>query len=220
MSIFLLILGIFLFICLVIVHEFGHFKAARRNGVEAEEFGIFFPPRIWSRKMRSGFTFSINALPLGGFVKFKGEHDADTEKGSFGAASLWVKTKIMLAGIFMNLLTAFVIFTFLAIVGLPQIFPNQFTISKDPVASQKVYAQTVEPNSPASAAGFRDNYRIISVSSINGQPKVITAPNTLTDITQSFAGKNVKITYINGSGQTVTKETKLRSNNTEIVTKD
>src|SRR5471032_155894 len=117
MSVFLLIVGIVLFICLIIAHEFGHFIVARRNGVEVEEFGIFFPPRLYSHKTKAGWLFSINALPLGGFVRLKGEHDSDTEPGTFGAASGWVKSKIMAAGVVMNLLTALALFTILALVG-------------------------------------------------------------------------------------------------------
>src|SRR5215469_16636955 len=104
MAIVLLIVGIILFILLVVVHEWGHFIAARRNGVEVEEFGIFFPPHLYTHKTKSGWLFSINLIPLGGFVKLKGEHDTDTEKGSYGAASLWAKTKIMTAGVAMNYL--------------------------------------------------------------------------------------------------------------------
>src|SRR5262245_23855485 len=111
MTILLLILGILLFIGLVVLHELGHFLAARRNGVDVEEFGIGFPPRAWQRKTRKDFIFSLNWLPIGGFVKLKGETDSATEKGSFGAASFRTKTKIMLAGVGMNLLAAFVIFT-------------------------------------------------------------------------------------------------------------
>src|SRR6266581_4953519 len=111
MGIFLLVIGILLFIGLVVVHEFGHFIAARRNGVEVEEFGIFFPPRLYRRKTKAGWDFTINLLPLGGFVRLKGEHDSDTKPGTFGAASLWVKSKIMAAGVAMNLVTALVLFT-------------------------------------------------------------------------------------------------------------
>ena len=72
MSILIFIIGILLFIALVIIHELGHFWVARRNGVEAEEFGIFFPPALYKRKTKKGWIFSINLLPLGGFVKLKG----------------------------------------------------------------------------------------------------------------------------------------------------
>src|SRR5680860_1191041 len=103
-----------MFVGLVVVHEFGHFIAARRNGIEVEEFGIGFPPRAMVLTKKKGTTFTLNWLPLGGFVKLKGEHDADTQKGSFGAASLLAKVKVMVAGVGMNLATAFVLFTILA----------------------------------------------------------------------------------------------------------
>ena len=109
-----MILGFVLFVLLVVVHEYGHFIMARRNNVEVEEFGIGFPPRAWKKKLKSGMLFTINWLPLGGFVKLKGEHDADKAKGSYGAASLWAKTKIIGAGVVMNLLVAIAMFTLLA----------------------------------------------------------------------------------------------------------
>lgn len=84
-----------LFIGLVVVHEYGHFIMARRNGVDVEEFGIFFPPALYKRKTKAGWIFSLNLLPLGGFVRLKGEHDTDTEPGSFGAANLSAKNTTM-----------------------------------------------------------------------------------------------------------------------------
>src|SRR5690348_9582130 len=102
----LLILGLILFVALVIVHEYGHYKAARRGGVDVEEFGIGFPPKVWGKKLKSKMLLSINLLPLGGFVRLKGEHDADKGKGTYGAAPLNTKVKIMMAGVVMNLLVA------------------------------------------------------------------------------------------------------------------
>ena len=84
------ILGIILFISLVVLHEYGHFLVAKKNGVEVEEFGIGFPPKLFGKKMGKGIFegyYTINLLPLGGFVKLKGENDADKRKGSLGAAS-------------------------------------------------------------------------------------------------------------------------------------
>src|ERR1700761_4084260 len=121
MAILLLILGLVLFIGLVVVHEFGHFIMARRNGVEVEEFGIFFPPRLYKHKTKGGWLFTINLLPLGGFVKMKGEHDVDTAKGSFGAASLSAKTKIMAAGVVMNLIIAYLLLIVVSLLGMPKL---------------------------------------------------------------------------------------------------
>ena len=76
-----ILIGIFLLVLLVVVHELGHAIAARRNGVVVEEFGIGFPPRAWSKKLHNGVLFTLNWLPLGGFVKLQGEHDAANKKG-------------------------------------------------------------------------------------------------------------------------------------------
>src|SRR6476659_3066841 len=126
-----IILGIIALTFLVVVHELGHAIAARRNGVVVEEFGIGFPPRAWSKKLKNKVLFTINWLPLGGFVKLQGEHDAANKKGDYGAASFWVKTKILLAGVIVNWLTAAVLFTILALTGLPQVIPNQFSVNGD-----------------------------------------------------------------------------------------
>src|SRR6202012_865151 len=127
MGILLLIVGLVLFICLIITHELGHFWLAKRNGVKIEEFGIFFPPTLYRHRTKGGWDFTLNLLPLGGFVKLKGEHDSDKANGSYGAARLKAKSKIMFAGIGVNLVTAFVLFMLLALVGMPQLVGNQFT---------------------------------------------------------------------------------------------
>src|SRR5487761_1297131 len=137
MQVFLFAVGIVLFFGLVLVHEWGHFWLARKNGVEVEEFGLGFPPRAWGKKLKSGLLISLNWLPIGGFVKLKGEHDSDERPGSLGAASLWAKTKIMLAGIAMNLIVGLVILTALAFFGMPKLITqqavgqDQFTITSD-----------------------------------------------------------------------------------------
>ncbi|HET9098164.1 MAG TPA: M50 family metallopeptidase [Candidatus Saccharimonadales bacterium] len=196
MSVLILILGIILFISLVVIHEFGHFITARRNGVVAEEFGIFFPPRLYSRKMKGGWTFSINLLPLGGFVKLKGEHDTDTEQGAYGAASLWAKTKIMAAGVFMNLLVALVLLTILAVVGIPKIIPNQFTIANDTkVSSQKVLIGQVEANSPAAKAGLHPQDILTGIGKPGQHPVSVSNASKLPELTKRFAGQKVDVYY-------------------------
>lgn len=173
MEILLLIVGLVLFVALVVVHEFGHFIMSRRNGVEVEEFGIGFPPKAMTLgKDKKGTEYTLNWLPLGGFVRLKGEHDADKEKGSFGAASFWAKVKIMLAGVFMNLITAWIMFTFLALVGIPKLpLPDgsdQFTIKSDTrVLSNKVMIGYVEPGGPADKAGIKPGDEVTEYASFD-----------------------------------------------------
>lgn len=203
MSALLVILGIALFVGLVVVHELGHYIAARRNGVDVEEFGIGFPPRAWGKKLKNGVLFSLNWLPLGGFVKLKGEHDEDTEKGSYGAASLKNKTKILLAGVGMNLLVAFILLTALAWLGTPQIVDNQFKIASDShVAKQQILVANVETGSPADKAGLTIRDEIVSFTA-SGRVFIPTSANGLPDITTQLAGQAVDLTYKRGGEEKV-----------------
>ncbi len=208
----LLIVGLILFVGLVVIHEFGHFIMARRNGVEVEEFGIFFPPRIYKHKTKGGWDFTINLLPLGGFVKLKGEHDSDTAKGSFGAATLWVKSKIMAAGVIMNLLTALVLFTILALVGTPKLIDKQYTVKSDThLVSSKVLVGYIEPGSPAAKAGLHPTDELTDISQDGYSPIAVDSESKLPKITKNFAGKTVKIDFVrDGHNQQV--RTTLLSN--------
>jgi regulator of sigma E protease len=199
MSILVFIVGIVLFIALVVTHEFGHFIVARRNGIEVEEFSIFFPPRIYKRKTKAGWLFSIGALPLGGYVKLKGEHDSDTEPGTFGAASTWVKSKVMAAGVTMNLLTALFLFMLLAFVGIPKLVPNQYTVKKDTqLVSQRVLATIIEPGSPAAHAGIKPDDELQDIALPGHSPVAITNADSLPSITPHFAGRTVIVYYSRG----------------------
>jgi regulator of sigma E protease len=207
---FLLILGILMFIGLVVIHEFGHFIMARRSGVDVEEFGIGFPPKVWGRKTKGGWLFTINLLPVGGFVRLKGEHDADTTKGAYGAASLWNKTRIMAAGVVMNLIAAFVLLTALAWIGMPQLVDNQFTVKSDTkVIPAKTLITEVEKNSPAAQAGFKDGDQILAVSSAGHDKQLITSEDLHTETT-AHAGQQVNVTYTR-AGQTKQTTVTLRT---------
>lgn len=224
MAVFLLILGILLFIGLVVFHEFGHFIVARRNGVEVEEFGIGFPPQAWARKTRGGFLFSLNWLPIGGFVRLRGEHDADRGKGSFGAASLRVKTKILLAGVGMNLIAAFVLLMILAWVGMPQLVNNQFTVASDSkTANAKVLVGSVESGSPAAKAGLQPRDQLFGAWTTSYAPACpptpghvhcnaivanrsytsFTTTTSLTSFTKAHAGQTIALDILhNGNRET------------------
>lgn len=194
----LLIIGIILFIALVVVHEWGHFIMARRNGVDVEEFGIGFPPAFYRRRVKTEkgeFNFTLNWLPLGGFVKLKGEHDSDSEEGSFGAATSLAKTKIMLAGVVMNLITAFVLLTILALIGLPKLLDNQFTIKSDTkVTKSEVLVGDVDEDSAAAKVGMKPSDSLVAIGKA-GHLTQVTDANKLSSITKSYAGQTVTIVY-------------------------
>lgn len=210
MAILLLVIGLLLFIGLVLIHEFGHYITARRGGVEVEEFGLGFPPRAKILTERKGTIYTLNWLPLGGFVKLKGEHDADKSPGSFGAASLKTKITIMVAGVIMNLLTAFALLTFLALVGMPRLVENQFTVAGDTrVVRQQVLIGFVEPDSPAFKAGLQVRDQLISIAS-SGNTNSVESAEALPDITNKYSGQEVQLN-IKRSGEAKTLNATLRS---------
>jgi regulator of sigma E protease len=196
----LIALGIVLFILLIVVHEYGHFLAAKRNGVEVEEFGIGFPPRIYGRTMGKGIFrgfYSVNLLPLGGFVKLKGETDADTRKGSFGAASFGAKTQIILAGVVMNFIAAAAILTVLSWTGMPRLVEDQFTIASDTtIGNQSVLVGFVAEDSPGAAAGLELGDELISLGGT-----AIISSDQLFELTDERAGETQEILYVRDNQQ-------------------
>lgn len=194
-----------MFVMLVVAHEFGHFIAARRNGVEVEEFGIGFPPRAKVITKKNGTEYTLNWLPIGGFVKLKGEYYAAKGKGTFGASSFKQKTLIIAAGVLMNWLAAIVIFTVIAFIGMPQLIDNQFKVSSDAkVTQQEVFAGRVEDNSPASSIGLTAGDQILS---INGED--ITSAEQMRGTTEKFAGEKINVSF-SRSKNVQTKTVKLR----------
>lgn len=196
MSLIILILGLLFFVGLVIIHELGHFWVARRNGVKIKEFGIGFPPLAKVLAKKNGTSYTLNWLPLGGFVRLKGEYDSDTEPGSFGAASLSVKLKIAAAGVFMNLVAAAIILTIIAFIGMPksdlQRLPfydkEQFSVVSDSRILKNQVLVAVIPDSPASIAGLEDGDEIISIAG-----KKIVDAEALPQLTEELKGQTAEI---------------------------
>jgi len=136
----LITLGVFLIILtiLVLVHEIGHFYAARKFGIAVEEFGIGLPPRAFGIKKKNTI-FSLNWIPLGGFVKIKGEqgeHEGDED--SFSHKPIWQRGVVLAAGVSMNVLLAAVLLTIGFIVGAPQILGEKELSSAAIVRNDKI----------------------------------------------------------------------------------
>jgi regulator of sigma E protease len=210
----LVFLGFICILLLVIAHEAGHFFAARKSGVEVEEFGVGFPPKAKTLTKRNGTEYTLNWLPLGGFVKLKGEHDSDTEKGSYGAARLRDKVKIMVAGVLANFLIAYILFTAIAVIGMPQLVDNQFNVASDTrILKQQVLAGLVAEGSPAEKAGMQGNDQIISITEagdcVECQSFVLTESEQLSVATKSLSGREVQIAVDRGGEQIVLNTTLL-----------
>ena len=194
--IFLIILSI-----LVIAHEFGHFFTARKAGMRVFEFGLGFPPRAFgfykdpktkkwifvkgrgksSLKETIGgdgameeypdTLYSVNWLPLGGFVKIKGENGENPDdKDSFGYHKPWKRFVVVVAGVTMNVILAGVLLGFGFMIGLPMDI-SEFKDSQAIVGQSEVVIQEVSKDSPANKAGIEFGDKVIS---INGEKMVNT----------------------------------------------
>ncbi len=172
---------------LVLVHEFGHFFAAKLTGVRVEEFGLGLPPKIFGKKLW-GTIWSLNWLPIGGFCKLYGEdppsqgYGEAKERFAFNNKNPWQKGLIVLGGVFMNMVLAVVIF---AVV---------YTVMGIPTETDRVKIIGVAKNSPAETAGLKIDDQIISVNNVG-----IKKGNELTSEVLKFKGKNVELMMI-GNG--------------------
>jgi regulator of sigma E protease len=183
-GLFILILGV-----LVVIHEIGHFVTARLSNVRVLEFGVGFPPRAKVLRDRGETLYTLNWLPIGGFVKLEGEDgDVTDDPRSFVVQPWWKKMVILAAGVVMNVLLAFAIFTGIALMGDPTI---------------GVRIGEVQPDSPAAQAGIVPGDAIVSIdgayySAFEGDP--------LLDALQDNAGQTVElgIQHADGSITTVT----------------
>ncbi len=171
---FVIILGL-----LVFVHEFGHFIVAKKSGMQVEEFGFGFPPRIAGMQKIGGkwiwvwghrpprdaekTVYSINWIPLGGFVKILGENnDSEHHPKSFINKPFWPRFLTLVAGVAMNWLLAAVIFSLILAVGTSsEVGPNMPSGTR--VSNRQVAIDQVMPGSPADKAGIEGQDIIISI---------------------------------------------------------
>ena len=186
---FILILG-----GLVVIHELGHFITARLANVRVLEFGVGFPPRARVLRNKGETVYTLNWLPIGGFVKLEGEDgDEANDPRSFSAQSLWKKLTILVAGVTMNVLLAFGIFTGIALIG-------------DPTIGLRIGA--VQPDSPAATAG------IVAgdvVASVDGQYYGAFSGTSPLTALRAKAGQTVTLGIQNPDGTTNIVSTTLRT---------
>lgn len=181
-----LIFFIVLFV-LVLVHEWGHFIAAKKTGMRVDEFGIGFPPKVFGVK-RGETEYSFNALPIGGFVRIYGENAedaaADASSGSdisrsFTAKSKWAQTIVLIAGVTMNVLFAWFLFMIAFMVGIP-------TAVEEQTAGPDAYlaVASVLPNSPAATAGLTPGMQIVGLS--RGEESITSVtPSSFSEFTKT-----------------------------------
>ena len=175
MIIFALIIFLIVLSLLVFIHELGHFTLAKKFGVKVDEFGMGIPPRAWAKKVGETI-YSLNWLPIGGFVKIKGEDFSDydpKDKTNFMNKKPWQKGLILLAGIIMN--AAFAVLLFYFVLGLNGwksqpilLMDKNFKFPFAKVVETPNIVTFVGDKSPAENAGIKFGDQIASVS-YNGE---------------------------------------------------
>lgn len=155
-----LLIFIFVLALVVLVHEWGHFFAARKFGIRVDEFGFGFPPKLFAK--RFGQTlYTLNLFPLGGFVKIFGETGEDAENPeSFVSRPVWQRAIVIAAGVFMNFVLAWGLFSLGHIIGIPAVADG------DPlIQNTRVTITNVMPASPAREAKLSFGSSIKSIRS-------------------------------------------------------
>jgi len=191
--VFILILGLFIF-----VHELGHFVFAKRAGIKVEEFGFGFPPRIFGIK-KGETIYSLNLLPLGGFVRIFGEDRPKKSKANdqraFYNHSIKTRAKILIAGVAMNFLLAIVLLSFGYWLGLPAMIEDNETANLNDV---KVQITQVAYDSPAEQAGIKMGDTIKELK-INNQRLEINKIEDIQNFVGDYQGQEMIVVIQRGS---------------------
>lgn len=233
---FILVLSV-----LVFVHEWGHFYTARLFKVRADEFGFGFPPRvfswyknaagswrrIWGRQNLDEIinaadeherlgdketVYSVNLLPIGGFVKIKGENgDGKDEPDSFGHQAVWRRAVILSAGVIMNVVLAWVLLSVGYMIGLPQATDSLSRGAN--IRDARVNVLEVAPGSPAETAGLLAGDAIVYVNGAS-----VSRESDLQDMIAVAAGTSVELKLKRGGEEMVLNVEPALSQNSERAT--
>ncbi len=206
--IFVILIGL-----LVFVHELGHFLTAKRNGIRVDEFGFGFPPRlfgvvkddvtgkyrmVWGNKESQAkrTVYSLNWIPLGGFVRIHGEDGlSKNDPESFAGKSAWVRTKVLGAGVMMNFLFAWFLISVVFMLGLPQpIDPEQSGM----YPNAKIQILNIAKDSPAQAMGLQMGDEVVA---INGER--MTTLTMVSETILTHKGERIQI-EVNRFGNNLT----------------
>lgn len=186
--IFIIVLGV-----LVLVHEFGHFYAAKKAGIRVEEFGFGFPPRIFGVK-KGETTYSVNWIPFGGFVKVYGEQgEGKGDPTSFASKKAGQRAKVIVAGVVMNLLLAAVL------LGLGNFFGLRIGLADQQLEAQakdvRIQIIQIAENSPAQGVGLRilDEIKRLSFENRVVEPRNI---EEIQEFTNEYAGREIGLTIL------------------------
>ncbi len=193
-----LIIFIIILAILILAHELGHFVAAKKSGVRVDEFGFGFPPRLFSIK-KGETTYSINLIPLGGFVKIYGEGgEGKSEKNSFASKSISRRAIIITAGVIMNFLLAAFLFGIGHKIGVPTEVDEN--ISGAAAQGVMVEISGVSPKSPAETAGIKvgDVIKKVSISGSQAPEVAVASTKEVQEFINANKGDKISLGILRG----------------------
>lgn len=173
-------MGILIFILILVVlivgHEFGHFIAAKRAGMEVPEFGVGFPPKLWS-KVYGATEYSVNALPFGGFVRIVGENGDVENPNSFTKKSKLKQAGVLCAGPAMNVVLGFLAFWIAFMLGFPTVVDDTEGAQ---LAHARVVVSEIVAGSPVDRAGMLVGDTVLSLTA-SGKTTVVEHPTDISN---------------------------------------
>jgi len=194
-----ILIFIIILLVLVLVHEAGHFFTAKKFGIRVDEFGFGFPPKLFGKKF--GETeYTVNLLPIGGFVKIFGEDPNDENTNgpdrerSFVHKPKWQQAIILFAGVLANFLLAWLLFSVGFMSGLPA---SVGSIPDANLENVNLVVLSVAENSPAQKAGLKSGDKIISIKS-GADATSYVSPETIKSFILESKGKEIELGYIRG----------------------
>ncbi len=187
MTIFVIIICLF---TLIFLHELGHFLVAKKFGIRVDEFGIGIPPRMFGKKIGETI-YSINWIPLGGFVKLHGEDQREQDKDSFSSKPIWQRALVVFAGVAAFFVIAFFIFSFNHMVGvLTFVNEEEMHLYKN----TEVKITSIAPNSPTAEAGIRVRDTLLKID----DEEIVTASGAM-EILSEKEGEIVALALSRGN---------------------
>lgn len=208
-----IIIFLIILLVLVLVHEWGHFFSAKRFGIRVDEFGFGFPPKIFGFKWR-GTVYSLNLFPIGGFVRIFGENPDDPElqgpdrTRSFIAKPKWQQAIVLFAGVFMNFVLAWVLFSVGFMAGFPASLGSD--LPPEEIENVNLVVLSVMPDSPAAEAGLRPGDAIVSATALSTgvgvRNEVLTeiTPDSFKNFITENGSKEIEVGYTRGRSEEMT----------------
>jgi regulator of sigma E protease len=212
-----IIIFIVILLVLVLVHEWGHFFAAKRFGIRVDEFGFGFPPKLFGWK-RGETEYTFNLFPIGGFVKIFGENpdeESTASPRSFINKAKWKQAIVLLAGVFMNFVLAWVLFTIGFMSGLPASVGSELPDRE--LDNVHLVVLSVNPDSPADKAGLHPGDAIETVTAftnkVGGKNDSLSEinPDTLKSFVISHPDQDIEIGFTRGNNEEDLKFVTLHS---------